>query len=55
MIHASSRGAQGLASRLAARAANLARAHGENRLRARRNDPSRWRNPGLLWPLFTKD
>lgn len=44
-----------LASRLAQKASVLARAALENRLLARRSDPLRWRQPRLLWPLFTKD
>lgn len=55
MISARTSDLRGLATRLAAKAETLARAHGENRLRARRNDALRWRKPGLLWPLFTKD
>ncbi len=47
--------AKGFAARLAARAATLAKAHGESLLRARRNDAARWRSARLLWPLFTKD
>jgi hypothetical protein len=46
---------RGLAARLAARAATLARAAAEDRFRARRFDPWRWRRSGLLWPLFAKD
>jgi hypothetical protein len=44
-----------LAAGLAAKAAALARAHGETVLRARRADPTRWRRARLLWPLFAKD
>jgi len=33
----------------------IARAQAETTLRATRADASRWRRPGLLWPLFTKD
>lgn len=55
MIAASASEARGLAARLAAKAGRLARAYGENRLRVLRSDPARWRKPGLLWPLFTKD
>lgn len=43
-----------LVSRLAAKAATLATAAAENRLRARRADPLRWRLPRLLWPLLSK-
>jgi hypothetical protein len=43
------------AARLAEQATKLAVARAESRLRARRDDPSRWRRAGLLWPLFTKD
>lgn len=43
------------ASRLAAQATALARARAETALRARREDPSRWRRAALLWPLFAKD
>ncbi|MCR2834258.1 hypothetical protein [Parerythrobacter lacustris] len=39
---------------LEAKARRLAEAHGENRLRARRNDAGRWRITALLWPLFAK-
>ncbi|WP_169053562.1 hypothetical protein [Alteraurantiacibacter aquimixticola] len=55
MIAASSAHLGSLAARLSARAERLARAHAEMRLRRRKGDPSRWRKPGLLWPLFTKD
>ena len=44
----------GLAARLAAKARTLAEAHAERTALARRSDPTRWRKPGLLWPLFTK-
>ena len=43
-----------LAGRLALRASARAAALAEERLRAARADPSRWRLPRLLWPLFTK-
>lgn len=43
------------AAHLTARAVRLAQAYGEAFLRARRDDPTRWRRAGLLWPLFTKD
>jgi hypothetical protein len=43
------------AARLTARAAALAQAYGETLLRERRDDPSRWHRPSLLWPLFAKD
>ncbi len=46
--------ARNLAARLAAKAAILASSAAENRLRARRTDPMRWRLPRLIWPLFTK-
>lgn len=39
---------------LEAKARKLAEAHGEDRLRAHRNDANRWRLPSLLWPLFAK-
>jgi len=53
MIRAALAGeAAGLAARLTARAATLARAAVEDRRRARIADPSRWRRPHLLWPLF---
>nr|WP_161593706.1 hypothetical protein [Parerythrobacter lutipelagi] len=39
---------------LEAKAATLAAAHGETRLRAERHDESRWRIPRLVWPLFAK-
>jgi hypothetical protein len=55
LITASSGSDRGLALRLADRAGQLARVVIENRLRARRADPHRWRKAGLLWPLFTKD
>jgi len=44
----------GFAARLTAKARMLAEARGENAVRARRNDPHRWRLPRLLWPIFTK-
>ena len=40
----------GLASRLIARATALATAH----VRYPRQDETRWRRAGLLWPLFAK-
>ena len=43
-----------LARRLAAKARLLAEAAGEARALARRDDPGRWRNARLVWPLFTK-
>jgi len=46
---------RGLVARLATRAEALGRAHAEARLRRRRGDPLRWRLPGLLWPLFTRE
>lgn len=46
--------AAGFAARLARKAAALAEARAEDRLRAARADPSRWRQPRLLWPLFAK-
>ena len=46
---------KGLGARLTAKAALLARTALENRIRARRSDPVRWRDPRLLWPLFTRD
>jgi hypothetical protein len=44
-----------LVARLAAKAEALARAAAENRRRAARADPARWRRAALLWPLFAKD
>ena len=44
-----------LTAQLTARAERLAQAYGEALLRARRDDPTRWRRAALLWPLFTKD
>jgi hypothetical protein len=41
--------------RLEERAARLAAAHAEEKLRSRRADPVRWRLPRLLWPLMTGD
>ncbi|QYJ07151.1 hypothetical protein [Qipengyuania flava] len=41
-----------LAERLTRRAATLAKAQGETRLRARQRDGGQWRRAGLLWPLF---
>ena len=43
-----------LARRLTVKAAALAQARAERSALARRDDPARWRRPGLLWPLFTK-
>jgi len=42
-----------LAERLTRRAARLASARTESRLRVRR-DGSQWHRADLLWPLFTK-
>ena len=47
-------GEQKFVARLAAKAAKIAQARAENRLRTRKRDPWRWRNSRLLWPLFTK-
>jgi hypothetical protein len=55
MIEARFTAASAFAARLAAKAARLAEARGEAGLRARREDPSRWRRAGLLWPLFAKE
>jgi hypothetical protein len=46
---------RGLGERLTTKAVLLARTALENRRRAHRLDPLRWRNPSLLWPLFTRD
>ena len=46
---------RGWVARLTAKAETLARAAAENRLRAARSDPARWRLEALLWPLFAKD
>lgn len=45
----------GFAARFARKAATLAEARAEERLRARKRDPWRWRRATLLWPLFGKD
>lgn len=39
---------------LAAKAALLVQAYGENLIRARASDPTRWRLARLVWPLFAK-
>jgi len=54
MIRAEIKGLAQLADRLTAQAARLAEAAADNRLRAKRSDPIRWRRPELLWPLFSK-
>jgi len=41
--------------KLEERAARMAAAHAEDKLRSRRADPVRWRMPRLLWPLITGD
>ena len=41
-----------LAGQLTHRAATLAAARAERRLRARRKDGGQWRRADLLWPLF---
>ena len=46
---------RGWVARLTAKAETLARAAAENRLRAARSDPARWRRAALLWPLFTRN
>ncbi|MCT2399204.1 hypothetical protein [Novosphingobium mangrovi (ex Huang et al. 2023)] len=43
-----------LAARLIQHARTLANAHLQTRALAARNDETRWRRAGLLWPLFTK-
>jgi hypothetical protein len=43
-----------LVARLGARAEELAQAHGESLILARRGDPRRWRQAHLLWPHFAK-
>ena len=55
MIVARLADANGLTKKLTARAETLARAHVEFRLLSKKQDSRRWRRPGLLWPLFTKD
>ncbi|WP_369026598.1 hypothetical protein [Qipengyuania sp. RANM35] len=42
-----------LAQALTRRASALAAARAEMRRRERREDPSRWHRPHLLWPHFT--
>ena len=42
-----------IVARLTGKAAGLARAEAENRLRARLQDAARWQAARLLWPLFT--
>jgi hypothetical protein len=46
--------AKGFAAALAAKAAVLAQAYGENLIRARADDSARWRLARLLWPLIAK-
>jgi len=41
--------------KLEEKAARIAAAHAEDKLRSRRSDPVRWRMPRLLWPLMTGD
>jgi hypothetical protein len=55
MIDARIAAARAFAARLAGKAATLAEARVETALRARRNDPSRWRRAALLWPLFANE
>ena len=55
MITPRAGGSARLAARLAAKAERLGKAHAEARFLRRRRDARRWRLPGLLWPLFTKD
>lgn len=43
-----------LARRLTLRAGTLAVAWATSRRLAARRDDARWRNAGLLWPLFAK-
>ena len=43
------------AAGLARRAARIAAARAESRIRAATRDPWRWREPRLLWPDFAKD
>ena len=50
MISASTPAFAALARRLVARARRAAETRAENMLRARRRDPSRWRDARLLWP-----
>ena len=40
-------------AKLEERAARLAKAYAEEKLRSRRADPLRWRMPRLLWPDMT--
>lgn len=54
MIEARFAGFATIARRLADRAVALASAQAEEDARQARDDPSRWRDPRLLWPLFTK-
>jgi hypothetical protein len=43
---------EGFTARLAARARLLAEVAATRAALARRNDPQRWRQSALLWPLF---
>ncbi|WP_156495437.1 hypothetical protein [Croceicoccus estronivorus] len=54
MITAKVRHTANLAAHLSRQAGRLAAAHAEERLRANRDDPGRWRIAHLLWPLQTK-
>lgn len=42
-----------LVASLTTTAGQLAQAQVENEARAAADDPSRWRDPGLLWPDFS--
>jgi len=43
-----------LAQRFTRRAATLAAARAESRIRARRRNGGQWHRARLLWPLFTQ-
>ncbi|MGB3795438.1 MAG: hypothetical protein WA957_03945 [Alteraurantiacibacter sp.] len=55
MMKASTPPFAAIAKRLAGRARASAEALAENALRARRQDPQRWRDARLLWPNSTRE
>ncbi len=55
MMKATMRPFQAIAQRLAGHARAVAETHVETALRARRQDPGRWRDARLLWPNSTQE
>jgi hypothetical protein len=55
MITAREIGGARFVARLAAKARRIGKAKAEERMRAHRGDPRRWRLARLLWPLLARE